>query len=431
MASMNRPKIATHVINENVTIDTTDREDHTFCGIAFPVQCKTILPVERVVIQSLSVRGALGPLTVWVTKSDEDSASEGNQRLNTTRDRSNIRYNLRERVNDATVMRGQMIMKERYWEKVYERRHRPSFRDYCELDFGDNPIIVKPGEIRGIYIHSTEESDQALVYDNQQNLKTYDDKFLTVLPGRSHVSPELFGTRPIWGWGNAWRDNREFVGRISYGVVFKLWNPSEHLSFGGNFRGVTRVLFMAQRRWESTFSMLSDDCIFYILNMCRWDWMKDTFDGVRGHKKRLRDLDADNNDDNTERDDDESEEVNDDNDAAVVEANDADTERDDEIENALPNEVEIAAAEESSDDSDHVESDAEESDGDDDGGDDRGGSTFQYTYYDDAGSSGEEREAEALRDRQERRRQMWIRAHFGRQFVRVHSDGNEDSEESE
>jgi hypothetical protein len=309
---------------------------------------------------------------------------------------------------------------------------RPSFRDYCELDFGDNPIIVKPGEIRGIYIHSTEESDQALVYDNQQNLKTYDDKFLTVLPGRSHVSPELFGTRPIWGWGNAWRDNREFVGRISYGVVFKLWNPSEHLSFGGNFRGITRVLFMAQRRWESTFSMLSDDCIFYILNMCRWDWMKDTFDGVRGHKKRLRDLDADNNDDNTERDDDESEEVNDDNVAAVaVEANDADTERDDEIENALPNEVEIAAAEESSDDSDHVESDVEESDGDDDGGDDRGGSTFQYTYYDDAGSSGEEREAEALRDRQERRRQMWIRAHFGRQFVRVHSDGNEDSEESE
>jgi hypothetical protein len=178
--------------------------------------------------------------------------------------------------------------------------------------------------------------------------------------------------------------------------------------------------------------MLSDDCIFYILNMCRWDWMKDTFDGVRGHKKRLRDLDADNNDDNTERDDDESEEVNDDNDAAVVvEANDADTARDDEIENALPNEVEIAAAEESSDDSDHVESDVEESDGDDDGGDDRGGSTFQYTYYDDAGSSGEEREAEALRDRQERRRQMWIRAHFGRQFVRVHSDGNEDSEESE
>jgi len=167
--------------------------------------------------------------------------------------------------------------------------------------------------------------------------------------------------------------------------------------------------------------------------------MKDTFDGVRGHKKRLRDLGADNNDGDDEAadvEDNEAEEVNDDDDDDDEEVNDDDEDAD--SEGALPNEFGIAAVEESSYDSDHVEeSDAEESDaaegGDaDDGYDDhRGGSTFQYTYYDDAGSSGEEREAEAFRERQEMRRQMWIRAHFGqgRELVQVNSNGDDDSEE--
>ena len=34
-------------------------------GIMFPVKCKDILPVDHVVINSVAVRGALGPLTVW------------------------------------------------------------------------------------------------------------------------------------------------------------------------------------------------------------------------------------------------------------------------------------------------------------------------------------------------------------------------------
>lgn len=327
---------------------------------------------------------------------------------------------------------------------------RPSYREYCDLDLSDNPIILKPGEIRGVYIHSTLESDQALVYDNQQNLKTFDDKFLTVLPGRAHVSPKLFGTQPIWGWGNAWRDNREFVGRISYGVVYKLWNPSEHLSFGGNFRNIAKLLLMCQRRWESPLSMLSDDCIFYILNMMRWDWMNDSFDEVRGHKKRLRALSesiatSDNNDgedikdeaeedgeDFAEVDDDEdSDEEDDDEESAEEDDEDSDEEDGDEsevqAEGRLPNGVEIAAAEGSSYDSDHAGSEAEGSDESDDGFDDhRGGSTFQYSYYDDIGSSDEEREAEAFRERHERRRVMWLRAHFGNQFVRVHGAGDGD-----
>jgi len=218
---------------------------------------------------------------------------------------------------------------------------------------------------------------------------------------------------------------------------------------------------MCQRRWESPLSRLSDDCVFYILNMCRWDWMNDNFEGVRGHKKRLRTLSesvatADNNDgedinDEAEGDDGDfvekeegssSEEDGEANDGDFVEKDKGSFSEEDgeasevQEEGRLPDEVEIVAAEGSSYDSDHAESDsesdAEGSDGSDDGFDDhRGGSTFQYSYYDDIGSSDEEREAEAFRERTERRRVMWLRAHFGQQLVRIQDAEDEDDDNEE
>lgn len=141
-----------------------------YSGIAFPIQCKAILPIETLVVKTLSVRyvhnkncitipvqetqecchnvsygisqyciltipttflhqcrGALGPLTVWVTKPIVDE-SPGDalqaQRANPTRQRNSVRYNLRERGNGSTVKRGQIVMKDKYWDKIYERTHR-------------------------------------------------------------------------------------------------------------------------------------------------------------------------------------------------------------------------------------------------------------------------------------------------------------------
>merc|ERR1719491_2288841 len=119
--------------------------------------------------------------------------------------------------------------------------------------------------------------------------KTHDDSFITVLPGRAHVSSEVFGSTPPWGYGSAWRDNREFVGRISYGVVYRLWNPNEYKFFGGgNFRRIVRTMFACQRRAESPLSRLPDDVIYYILNMCRWDWLNDGYGECLDHKKQCR-----------------------------------------------------------------------------------------------------------------------------------------------
>jgi hypothetical protein len=429
MASLNRPKFATYVINEKVTIDTTDREDHTFCGIAFPIQCKAILPVEHIIISSISVRGDLGPVTVWVTKENDEAPETAVAAAQNNNVRAgSVRYNIRQRGGDTRGKRGQMIMKQKYWNKIYEQKHKPSRRNYCELDLGANPIILKPGEIRGIYIHSTLETDKAIVYDNQQQLKTFDDQFLTVLPGRSHVSPDVFGTDTFWGRGSAWRDNREFVGKVSYGVVYKLWNPVENLSFGGNFRHLARVLFMCQRRWESPFSMLSDDCIFYILNMCRWDWMADTFDELRAHKKKMRELEASSMSDDAVEAETVAEANADMEDVADEEDDDGDDDED-EQEQGIPNDEDMEVVEEGSTyDSDYADSDEES--GSDDGymyGDHNGSSAFQYNYYDDdGGSSDEEREAEAYRVRQASQRRQWLINHFGHQFVQAAEGADSD-----
>eukprot|EP00980_Cylindrotheca_fusiformis_P004530 scaffold961_cov122-Cylindrotheca_fusiformis.AAC.38 len=245
MAAFNRPTEATYTIHENVTVDTS-------------VKCKDLLPLDHVVIKSVAVRGGLGPMTVWVSNEDEGNG-DGRVRLNSA-----------------------------YWTKLYEKTHRSSKVNYKTLEL-DQPITLRPGQVRCIYIHSTLPSDEAIVYDNTyygMSPKRYEDDKIAILTGRAHVSPEVFGQEPIWGWGNAWRDRREFVGRLQYGTVYKLWNPQVQPKFGSNFQNCSRTLSLCQRRWESPFSKLPDECIYYILNMCRWDWFDDDSDTMKERRRR-------------------------------------------------------------------------------------------------------------------------------------------------
>jgi len=290
MAALNRPTKATYTLHEKVTVDTLDREDHTFCGIMFPIKCKDILPVNHIVINSIAVRGRLGPLTVWVTNEGEGSVL-GNTALHPgpkAARKHGHGYSLRAR--DPQNI-GKMSLLPHHWTQIYSKTHPASYRDYTNLDLSSNPIILKPNQVRGIYIHSTLENDEAIVYDNKHNIKTHDDDFITILPGRAHVSNEVFGSTPIWGWGSPWRDNREFVGKVKYGVIYKLWNPKEYVAFGGDkFQTTVKTLFACQRRWESPLSCLPDDVLFYILNMCRWDWFVDKYGNCLENKKKWRDV---------------------------------------------------------------------------------------------------------------------------------------------
>jgi len=274
MAALTRPTEATYSMHEKMSVNTSDREDHSFCGVMFPVECKALLPIDRLVITSISVRGRLGPLTVWVSNIPEEENTE------TVNENGVVKTTVESSQRRCTKIRKNIIAADKnHWSKIYSKNHPPSYSSYSKLDISHSPIIIKPGQVRGIYVHSTLPGDEAIVYDNycgyDCSMEVPEDSFVMIRPGMAHVSETPFGHVPIWGWGGAWRHDRKFVGKLEYGVVYKLWNPREQHIFGNNFQKLVLTLFACQRRVESPMSRLPDECIFYILNMCKWDWVGD------------------------------------------------------------------------------------------------------------------------------------------------------------
>ncbi|CAJ1330896.1 unnamed protein product [Effrenium voratum] len=254
---LRRPKVANHTLHETFTADTRDHEDHTFCGVMFDVQCKGPeeggVPVECLVITCLAVRGDLGPLTVWTTP---DS--------------------YRKKEHEAHE-----------WDCIYEAEHPPSNENYQALELRSE-IRLQPGESCGLYVHSKLPGDDALVYDNQRSHVSHEDDVFKVLPGQAHLSNRPFGRHGMWGF--PWRDRREFVGRISYGVNYRLWNPvlDVHLRFPRSFRQAVWTILLCARKPESPLYWLHDEVLFYILNMCKYDWFSESRTRGRGSQFKLR-----------------------------------------------------------------------------------------------------------------------------------------------
>lgn len=123
-----------------------------FSGIMFNIENHSKQPLEYLEIQSLCVRGDLGPITVWVT--------------------SLSYYNKHE--------------DKKQWTLVYRGTHEPSRLNYCPLIL-QRPIRLEGGERIGIYIHSGLGGDQGLVYDNRHGDVTMSDENLSVQSGMAHV----------------------------------------------------------------------------------------------------------------------------------------------------------------------------------------------------------------------------------------------------
>jgi hypothetical protein len=263
----------------------------------FPIKAKELLPIDHLVIKSVAVRGALGPVTVWISKPPQDVTDGRNRNSNSNTRRINGTDTMTTTNNnpnnhtDRAVEEHSVRLHPSYWDKLFDKKLPPSRRDYKELVF-NQPVRLRPGETRVMYIHSTRPGDDAIVYDNSYygngTTRRYEDDKLILLSGRAHVSPVVFGQEPIWGWGNAWRDRREFVGQLAYGTVYKLWNPDIPLKFGEKFQDGCRALFMCQRRAESPVSILPDECLFYVLNMLRWDWFDDDTKSMKARRKKER-----------------------------------------------------------------------------------------------------------------------------------------------
>lgn len=235
---LNLQRSADYEVHESYEVDTMDHNDHAFAGIMFDVEVKVNIPVT-VVIHSVSVRGTLGHLTVWYCKGGHE---------------------------------GKELLKDQ-WTKVFEGNKEPSEFNYSRIDL-TTPIRVEHGEKIGLYVHSSEENDSSIVYDDMRQEVSHRDKFITVKSGCAHISNRPF-SRQAMGWDHwPWRPHREFVGHIGYGVRYKLWRPLKEVanSFPANFRKGVFTLLMCSYRSDSILSTLPPGVVFYMINMCGWDW---------------------------------------------------------------------------------------------------------------------------------------------------------------
>jgi len=229
---------ADYVIQGTYTADTRDYEDHTFSGIMFDVLCKSDLPIQHLEITHVWVRGQLGKMQIF---SCNGSFKEDNKKH----------------------------LDEKRWTLVHQANHEPSPEELKEMKLSP-PVKVQPGKTVGIYVHSLERGDQSIVYNNKHHEVTVEDHHFKLLPGRAHVSNIPF--RESCPWGYAWREDREFVGRLQYAVKWKLWKPSNHVAFPRVFRNMVRTLQLCHRRKACILSKLPESILFYIINFCSWDW---------------------------------------------------------------------------------------------------------------------------------------------------------------
>jgi hypothetical protein len=119
---------ASYDVHESYTVETQDHQDHTFAGVMFDVQVRNELPVDFIEIETIWVRGALGPLTVW-------SSPGGYRGKHGDQDQ---------------------------WELLYEREHEPSVKDLQPLHL-KHPIRLRPGDPRlGLYVHSAAPTDESI-----------------------------------------------------------------------------------------------------------------------------------------------------------------------------------------------------------------------------------------------------------------------------
>ena len=125
----------------------------------FDVECQDLLPIQFIEIQSVSVRGDLGRITVYTC----DHTETRSQKLHAIRPSQ--------------------------WVSRYgPEDNDPSSEDYVELKF-NIPLRLAPGQMAGIYVHSELPGDTALVYDDYRGQgATYENEFVAIHPGFAHTS---------------------------------------------------------------------------------------------------------------------------------------------------------------------------------------------------------------------------------------------------
>ena len=130
----------------------------------FPIRAKAILPVDRIIIESVAVRGQLGDLTVWISNSSCGETPPAATASSTLMDSTT-----------TTSNSASFRLTSKHWTKVYQRNHKASPRTYSVLDLSASAehLVLFPGQVRMIYIHSTLPSDTGKPVNNVFNRCMY------------------------------------------------------------------------------------------------------------------------------------------------------------------------------------------------------------------------------------------------------------------
>jgi len=219
---------------QHYQIDAADHEDHSFNGICFDIRVKEDQPVKEVVITAFGVRGELGDVSIYVTKPEYRSYYGRNC--------------------DSSC-----------WDRVFTGNLDESWAKYKRIELSE-PIIMEPGSSRGVYIHSREEHDQGIVYDNYRSKTQTGDTYVEILPGCAQTGNIPFSTYAGWGW----RSGRQFVGQVFYGVRHMLWACETHKYFPRHWRQQAES-FIVMNETNSTGIYLPPEIVRYILNFCGFD----------------------------------------------------------------------------------------------------------------------------------------------------------------
>lgn len=234
---------ATHMVHESLVAETEDREDHSFNGVMFTVKCEDKLPMKYIVVESLSVRGGLGPLTVWTTKGDHNEAGS------------------------------QYHKNKDQWEQIYDQTHPPS-RTLVDLKF-TKQIQIMRGEKQSFYVHSAAHDDDGIVYDNRERgRERVGGSRMKIYSGKAHLSHVPFLDQNPWGYysnSGGWRQDREFVGRLKYGVRYMRWTKKTDHLFPLQFRSAAALMEQLCRDPKSRLKVLPREVIYYVMNVCKWD----------------------------------------------------------------------------------------------------------------------------------------------------------------
>ena len=126
-----------------------------------------------------------------------------------------------------------------------------------------------------IYIHSSLPGNEAIVCNR---FPAKGNPHLSLLVGRAHLAYTVaFRTTVVQGWRDQFDSLQSFLVQMDYETVYNLWTPSTRQYFGSPFQAMVTTFFLGQQQSTSPMSSLPKDIIFYILNMCQWDWACDTF----------------------------------------------------------------------------------------------------------------------------------------------------------